>query len=315
MALPLPSSHPSSSSPVFFPITPFRRVCDASSVGESLYLQLTMAWSVVPLKLWHQDHQDQWVQSPGLACLRSAWQGLSFHSEQREDKRAHILDRHESQKLNKKKMLTWSGKSASVMIHCLSAPRSIHSKLCSGGIVPQFKPCDPHKIKQVKPTCYYYFNWFIMKFCCFFPSWCSHMRHYIEYNEFNSGMTLIRLINFRYFFFYFCGIHILLYGINVCTYHLKTVAYASSTPLTGYLRLLCGDNRQYLGFHLCPGWDCICFPGCILGNVFPFLLSTQVFTYMGQNRSLGVQGKNWGLVKVASGVTLSFQKAAHFLPC
>lgn len=161
MALPLPSSHPSSSSPVFFPITPFRRVCDASSVGESLYLQLTMAWSVVPLKLWHQDHQDQWVQSPGLACLRSAWQGLPFHSEQREDKRAHILDRHESQKLNKKKMLTWSGKSASVMIHCLSAPRSIHSKLCSGGIVPQFKPCDPHKIKQVKPACYYYFNWFI----------------------------------------------------------------------------------------------------------------------------------------------------------
>lgn len=90
-----------------------------------------------------------------------------------------------------------------------------------------------------------------MKFCCFFPSWCSHMRHYIENNEFDSGMKLIQ-INFRYFF-YFCGIHTLLYETNVCTYHLKTVANASSTPLTGYLRLLSGDNRQDLGFHLCPG--------------------------------------------------------------
>lgn len=91
-----------------------------------------------------------------------------------------------------------------------------------------------------------------MKFCCFFFfSWCSHMHHYIEYNEFDSGMKLIQ-INFRYLF-YFCGIHIVLYEINVCTYHLKTVANASSTPLTGYLRLLSGDNRQDLGFHLCPG--------------------------------------------------------------
>lgn len=72
------------------------------------------------------------------------------------------------------------------------------------------------------------------------------MHHYIEYNEFDSGMKLIQ-INFRYLF-YFCGIHILLYEINVCTYHLKTVANASSTPLTGYLRLLSGDNRQ--DFHL-----------------------------------------------------------------
>lgn len=32
----------------------------------------------------------------------------------------------------------------------LSAPRSIHSKLCSGGIVPQFKPGNPHKEKMFK---------------------------------------------------------------------------------------------------------------------------------------------------------------------
>lgn len=38
----------------------------------SLYLSPTMAGFVAALKLWHQDHQDQRVQSHGLARLKTA---------------------------------------------------------------------------------------------------------------------------------------------------------------------------------------------------------------------------------------------------
>lgn len=111
------------------------------------------------------------------------------------------------------------------------------------------------------------------------------MHHCIEYNEFDSGMKLIQ-INFRYLF-YFCGIHILLYEINVCTYHLKTVANASSTPLTGLPEAVIWRQQTRFGFSFVSRVRLDLFPRLQFGKCVPFsALHTSVYLH-------GTKPKPW----------------------